>query len=43
MKYILILLTAVAIVGIVYIIRNFILGLRFGLTHWLPDDDDIEP
>jgi len=27
----------------VYIIRNFILGLRFGLTHWLPDDDDIEP
>ena len=43
MKYIFIILVVAAIVGIVYIIRNFILGLRFGFTDVLPDDDDIDP
>ena len=43
MKYLLILLVAIGITGIVYVLRNLILGLRFGLTHWMPDDDDIKP
>ena len=45
MKYIFIVLIAAAIVGIAYILRCFVLGLRFGWTYndGLPDDDDIEP
>jgi len=48
MKYIFIILVAVAIVGIAYLLRWFVLGLRFGLQSWnvsdgYPDLGDIEP